>query len=300
MVTFWRGSKAQLVAGRAVLVGFPQDEGVRRNGGRPGAAAAPNEIRRWLYRLTAADAAADIDLALRPPVDLGNLRIRGSLEETQKALGQVVAALLDRGAIPIVLGGGHETAFGHYLGYAHQRRSVGIINIDAHLDVRPLREGFGHSGSPFRQAMEHAEHPLPGSRYACLAAQPHGVSRQHRDFVQQRGGVIRWRTEPGFHLLSAWEEEHDRLARQGIPIMQTIDADAVCVADVPGVSAPNPAGIPGCAVLACARRAGESPAVASLDLVEVNPDFDLDGRSARWAALVIWQFLVGLQVRPGI
>ena len=41
-----------LPPGRAVLVGFPQDEGVRRNGGGPGRPLAPAEIRRWLGRLT--------------------------------------------------------------------------------------------------------------------------------------------------------------------------------------------------------------------------------------------------------
>jgi arginase family enzyme len=43
--------------------------------------------------------------------------------------------------------------------------------------------------------------------------------------------------------------------------------------------------------------AGTEAAVASLDVVEVNPLFDLDGRSARWAALVVWHFLSGLARR---
>lgn len=33
-------------------------------------------------------------------------------------------------------------------------RDVGIVNIDAHLDVRPLKENRTHSGSPFRQLLE--------------------------------------------------------------------------------------------------------------------------------------------------
>src|SRR5207248_7576813 len=80
--------------GRAVLVGFPQDEGVRRNGGRPGAAEAPGEVRRWLARLGVWDALADADLSQHPPLDAGNVRVAGSLEESQSALGEVVAALL--------------------------------------------------------------------------------------------------------------------------------------------------------------------------------------------------------------
>src|SRR5437870_273974 len=55
VVEFWNGDATALVPGRPVLIGFPQDDGVRRNHGRPGSAEAPNEIRRWLYRLTPED-----------------------------------------------------------------------------------------------------------------------------------------------------------------------------------------------------------------------------------------------------
>jgi formiminoglutamase len=283
-----------------VLLGFPQDEGVRRNHGRPGAAEAPREIRRWLYRLTTWEPESDMDLAEEPPLDLGDLRIEGSLEETQAALAVVVAAVLDKGAIPVVLGGGHETAYGHYLGYTALSYSCAIINIDAHLDVRPLIEGRGHSGSPFRQALEHPTHPLPGDRYVCLGAQPHATSRQHGKYARERGCVIRWCGELRPSLAHHLAAVGDRLAAEGCRVLLTIDADAVQMADLPGVSAPNPAGLTGDEVLAAARLAGQSPQVSSLDLVEINPRLDRDGQSARWGALVIWTFLMGLlnRARP--
>jgi arginase family enzyme len=43
--------------------------------------------------------------------------------------------------------------------------------------------------------------------------------------------------------------------------------------------------------------AGECAAVTSFDLVEINPSLDVDGRSARWAAVAIWHFLTGLSRR---
>ena len=67
---------------RAVLVGFPTDVGVRRNGGRPGAAEAPAEVRRWLSRLGTWDAFSDTDLSLLPPLDLGNVHPAATLEES--------------------------------------------------------------------------------------------------------------------------------------------------------------------------------------------------------------------------
>jgi formiminoglutamase len=293
----WHGDASAIRPGRAVLIGFPQDEGVRRNHGRPGAADAPDAIRHALYRLTPWDSVSDIDLSQHPPLDLGNVRIAGSLEETQEVLADVVAAVLQRGAVPIIIGGGHETAYGHYLGYVRAGLSAGIINIDAHLDVRPCLGGLGHSGSPFRQALEHPAQPLPGNRYVCLGAQPGSVSRQHALYAREKGCVVRWADQARQHLDQLFQIEHDRLKALGCRVYVTLDADAVAVSDVPGVSAPNVAGLSGVAVAQCIQLAGNSPQVASLDVVEINPRLDRDGQSVRWAALVVWHFLVGLATR---
>jgi formiminoglutamase len=279
-----------------VVLGFPQDEGVRRNGGRVGAAAAPDHIRHWLYRLTPFDPERDADLAALAPLDLGNLVVDADLEASQVLLGQAVAALLRAGAIPIVLGGGHEAAFGHYLGYAEAGVPVGIVNIDAHLDVRPLLGGQGHSGSPFRQACEHAV-PLPAGRYACLGVQPFSTSREHLAWCRQRQATVRWCGEVGGRLEEVFQRCLAALARERCPAYVTIDADAVRAAEVPGVSAPNPLGLSGREVTQCAFAAGVAPQVRSLDLVEINPTFDPDGTSTRWGALVVWHFLAGLALR---
>jgi formiminoglutamase len=288
---FGPGSSIRL--GTPVLVGFPQDEGVRRNGGRVGAAEAPAEIRRWLYRLVAFDPCRGADLAALDPVDLGDVPVSGNLEAAQAALAEVVRDLLRIGAVPIVLGGGHETAFGVYLGHVLAGREVGIINLDAHLDVRPTLDVMGHSGSPFRQAMEHAT-PLPGSRYVCLGAQPFAVSRAHLEYVHSRGGHVVWRDEVAGRLVEQFAAHAAALPS----VHLSIDADVVTAADVPGVSAPNPAGLAGVEVCRCARAAGALPRVASMELVEINPRVDVDGRAARWAALVVWHFLSGLAARP--
>ena len=306
----WDGNPAALTPGRAILVGFPVDEGVRRNHGRPGAALAPHEIRRILSRLTTADPAAGAGAGLLgagaglqttpqrrvPPLDAGNIRVSGNLEAAQENLAAVIGSILAARAVPIVLGGGHETAYGHFLGYVAASKNVGILNIDAHLDVRPFTADSGNSGTPFRQALEHPTRPLPGPRYVCLGAQPHAVSRPHLDYVKQRGGVVRWCSEVKGSLEQHFAREVERLAAEG-PVYLTIDADAVQEADVPGVSAPNSLGFAGAEVAACARLAGRSAAVCSMDLVEINPHYDRDGQSARWAALVLWNFLMGLAER---
>jgi formiminoglutamase len=286
-----------LLPGRPALVGFPHDEGVRRNRGRPGAAAAPAAIRSWLYRLVSYDPETGADLAGLNLLDMGDLVLEGDLEQAQDALGQLLRVLLERKVVPIVVGGGHETAYGHYLGYVAAGIDVAVVNVDAHLDVRPLIDGRGHSGSPFRQLREHPSRPLAGTRHACLGAQPASVSREHLEYVRQGGGAVVWASATEGNLVEVFERVRERLVGSGCPVYVTLDADVVRASDVPGVSAPNPLGLPGQEVAWWARHVGMCAAVSSFDLVEINPRFDIDDRSARWAAAVIWHFLSGLASR---
>jgi formiminoglutamase len=272
--------------------------GVRRNRGRPGAALAPDLIREMLYRLTSWDGVAGVDLAHLGLLDLGHVRVGSELEAAQQRLGDIVAAVLKAHAVPIVIGGGHETSFGHYLGYVGAGIDVAIINVDAHLDVRPFTAG-GHSGSPFRQAMEHAVRPLNSGQYVVIGAQRQSVARAHADYVAKRNGRVHWlpETVPVDWPLPLLSGEMERMRAESGAVLLTVDADAFRQADVPGTSAPSPVGLDGRLWPDIAFLAGTRAAVRSIDLVEVNPNFDRDGQTTRWAASGIRQFLVGLAIR---
>src|SRR5690554_2120319 len=113
LASFVKSTAEDVVEGSLVIIGFPSDEGVRRNGGRLGAAGGPSAIREQLYKLTPDPRCSDRHVAvLERTVDLGDVDVTGDLERDQERLGEVVAWILERGAIPIILGGGHETAYG--------------------------------------------------------------------------------------------------------------------------------------------------------------------------------------------
>jgi formiminoglutamase len=275
---------------RVVLVGFPTDEGVRRNGGRVGAAQGPEAIRRVLWRLTPdAEQHEEFTRLLRETADLGDVPVTGDLEADQDRLGRVLAPHLTRGAVAVVLGGGHETAYGHFLGYAHAGRRVHLLNWDAHMDVRPLKDGRGHSGSPFRQALEHPSGACQG--YTVAGLNPPSAARAHLDYLASHGGEAHFNTAISFYAI-----EGIYAARENATLA-SFDLDAVDQGAAPGVSAPATAGLSVHVWLHAAYQAGVCSTVGSMDVVELCPPHDPDGRTARLAARTVWEFLRGLSRR---
>jgi formiminoglutamase len=284
------GTNATPETADVILVGFPTDEGVRRNGGRPGAADGPDAIRRALWTMTPDSERSDdfIDL-VGGTTDLGNMAITGDLEADQEALGRVLAPHLIRGAVAIVLGGGHETAYGHFLGHVAAGQAVHILNWDAHPDVRPLKGGLGHSGSPFRQALEHPSGLCRG--YTVAGLNPPSVASAHLDYL------IRHDCEAHFNTSISFTAIESIYAAREEATLVTFDLDALDQAAAPGVSAPATAGLSPHIWLHAAHKAGVCSTVRSIDVVELSPPLDPEGRTARLAGRTVWEFLRGLARR---
>lgn len=276
---------------KAVIIGFPSDKGVAINGGRTGAADAPKVIREQFYKMTPHpenyNAFVDLIVATR---DIGDLNICYEVEEDQRNLGKALAYYLEQGTIPIILGGGHETAFGHFLGYVEAGLKTAIFNLDAHPDVRPLKNGRAHSGSPFRQAIEHESECA--EMYLVAGLQPHSVARSHLQYIKEFGGSYLLWDETDITSISGLFHQHN-----GERLMVTFDMDAVDQSKAPGVSAPCANGLSSDLWLKAAYLAGRDKQVTSFDLSEVNPQHDRDNQTATLAALTIWQFLLGLSQR---
>lgn len=134
------------------IVGFPFDEGVRRNGGRVGAAGGPAAVRPFIQKLgTVVNPEFGIDLNNLSVQDSGDITA-DNLEDAHKLLEDKVFEIIKNGSTPFVIGGGNDQSFPNAMGLLRnvtKSRSVGVVNIDAHLDVRPLKENQVHSGSPF-------------------------------------------------------------------------------------------------------------------------------------------------------
>lgn len=274
----------------AEIILFPSDEGVKRNGGRTGAAKAPRLILDRLLNLTPDPRHSKKHRPyLKKIVVRDDIACSGNVDRDQENLGEVVSDCIVRGAVPIILGGGHETSFGHFLGYTKAKKEVSILNIDAHTDVRPLKDGEAHSGSSFFQAINHPSNICKS--YSVAGLNPSSVSEDHYKYVIENGECL-------------FEAETTALGVNRLlqnisnnSVMVTMDMDAVSHGDAPGVSAPNPSGIPKSLWLEIALLFGKNRAVNSFDVCEVNPRYDRDNQTVNIAALTVWHFILGLALR---
>lgn len=273
---------------RAVaIIGFECEEGVRRNQGRPGAAKAPNVIRQALASLP-----WKVDEGKRL-VDAGNIACQDDrLEEAQEELGLAVSEIFSKSMTPVILGGGHETLYGHYLGvrkHIGKEASLGIINIDAHFDLRSY-DVQPSSGTMFRQILEHDQN----SSYYVLGIQRYGNTQELFDKADELGVQYMYeeemtdaRMDEIVLSINEFIEKHDH-------VMLTLCTDVLNAAFAPGVSATSPFGLTPMVVRTLIRTVAAHKKTLSFDICEVNPDLDENGRTGKLGAYLTNEAIMGL------
>ena len=277
------------------LIGFASDAGVARNHGRIGAAEGPAALRRALANLPWT-ASRDV-----PLLDAGDVACSDdALEQAQETLGRRIAELIARGHWPLVMGGGHEVAWGSFLGLVsaippHAR--IGIVNFDAHFDLRkPLEGGRGTSGSPFFQIADALASRGSPFRYLCVGVSP--ASNTSALFATAAARGAEWVLDEDlvWSELSQALDQIDRFAAS-VDVMQlSLCLDVFPGSVAPGVSAPAARGLPVDVAFVLLRRlldrAGVAPRggkIALAEIAELNPRFDRDGGTARLAARLAYE-----------
>lgn len=272
------------------LIGFCSDEGVRRNQGRVGARHAPDQLRRILANLP-----WPMD---RPAYDAGNIICEGEkLDEAQQSLGCRVSDCLAQGHFPFVLGGGHEMAFGTWLGFsrycAAQERMprIGIINFDAHFDLRLDKPGdthfgtlFGTSGTPFYQIAQQCQQQNYDFRYCCLGVSEISNTAALFQRADQLGVCYRKDTELGITRLADTIDLLQNFIAGCDFLYLTIDLDVLPAYIAPGVSAPAARGVGLDVLEPLIEVIAGSGKLRLADIAEYNPNFDIDNRTARVVA----------------
>ncbi len=169
-----------------VLLGLPEDIGVRANYGRGGTQTAWKPALENILNIQSNEFLRGEELLVLGHVDFDdvmknadalNQKTRDEIEYLRKLVEfvdarvcEVIKLIVAAGKIPIIIGGGHNNAYPNIKGASEGLKSSGkitqkginVINCDPHTDMRPL-EGR-HSGNGFSYAFE--ENHL--AKYAVL------------------------------------------------------------------------------------------------------------------------------------
>ena len=260
------------------------------------ASRAPGAIREQSMRyvpwyLTHYDYDFDGDLFAGRAVriaDCGDVAMApGRWEENSRVATATIKAILDRGALPIALGGEDSTPIPVLHAFDGQG-AMCVVQIDAHIDWRDERDGIREGlSSTMRRASE-----MPWVKgMVQIGVRGFGSARK-REFDDAR--------EYGSVLVGA-EEVH----RAGVEAVLgrlppseryyiTIDADSLDPAIAPGVWSPAFGGLTYYEVTNLFRGIAAKGKVIGFDFVEVIPSVDVQDTTSRLAARLIMNLIGAL------
>lgn len=268
------------------ILGYPDDEGIKLNSGRGGAALAPPAIRQYLYKMTPSFVKSDF-------FDMGDLIIEFDLAHRHLTALNTVYDLHLQAAKTISLGGGHDYAYSDVSGFLKASISKGqrplVLNFDAHLDVRPSEQNL-NSGTPFYRLLNEFHNQFD---FAEIGIQPQCNSIQHRDWalskkalifnlknIQLNNGLMSLFSHPLFNNLS-----------KTTPVFISFDIDGLSSTEAPGCSQSWVTGLTTQDYLNFFLSLAKKSDVRGLGIYEVSPPLDFDNQTSKTAALIAYNFL---------
>lgn len=259
-----------------VFVGFSSDEGVARNKGLRGAAEGPFSVREKLASLPYTDEI----------YDYGTVMGTEDLESSQQVLGTATADILNKKDFPLIIGGGHETLYGHYLGVreAYPDAKIAVLNFDAHFDLRI--EDRATSGTMFYQILTQDTN----IDYYVLGIQESGNTGTLFDTADalnvNYAKMNEMRTSPkvsGYMFKALENYDH---------VFATLCMDSVAEAYAPGVSMSTANGFTSVEIHDLIEKLAGVENLVSFDISEVAPALDEGDRTSALAASIFHRFLI--------
>lgn len=275
------------------FIGYKGDKGIEKNQGRIGASNGPISIRKELTNLPCSF------LQSLKLYDCGDILCGDvSVEASQDGLALAIEKILNLNMFPIVLGGSHEIALGHFNGLKRHDndKKIGIINFDAHFDMRPYPNGSS-SGTMFRQI---ADMEKDNFLYYALGIQKRGNTVELFKIAKEFGAE---------HYLAndilntdIWKilESLDKFLQKSDEVYITICSDVFSSGFAPGVSASQPLGLDPEKVIKILKYILKTKKVVSFDIAEVSPKLDQDNITSRLASTIIFAIVNTLAEIHGI
>lgn len=274
------------------VVGIPFDTSVLI---RRGCRFGPDAVRGALSFSISYEPELDVDLSKNfKIVDFGNIDVlHTNVLKTHGRIEKVITAIYKTGVIPVVIGGDHGTSYPTIKSLINNTDgNIGVIMIDAHLDVRKSHHGECSSGTPFRRLMEEPEHPLLPKNLVEIGINGWHNSKFYMDYCRDRGVTVIPAREVHKRGISDVVAQALDIASNGTEaIFLSFDIDGLDFAAAPGTCAPNPGGLTSYQGLEAVWQIGQHPLLRGMDVLEVAPPLDVQDLTSIMGAALIMQYL---------
>jgi agmatinase len=273
---------------RYTLFGVPYD---RTSTFRSGSRWAPDAIRKASLNFESYNPFFDIDLSRLMIHDMGNFDISGLVDDTLTELYQEVSDLFSKKKVPIMIGGEHSLTLPCVKACSRKiDRDIGVVVLDAHLDLRDEYEGIRYSHACVsRHIIEEVT-----DRYVSIGIR--SGSKEEWDFARENS--IKYYTpedvtKKGIEDLICEIREYLDCSW----IYLSLDMDALDPAFAPGLGTPEPFGLTSLQARDIIR--GLAPMSAAFDIMEIAPEYDR-GQTAILGAQYIREFIASHAVSDGV
>ncbi|MBA2876634.1 formimidoylglutamase [Thermaerobacillus caldiproteolyticus] len=288
MLHTWDGNQA----GRIGIIGAPLS---KSSISHSGAAFAPGAIRKMLSSYSTYSIEEDIDLSDSVITDYGDIVMHPTdIVESQKRIAETIEQLVavHPDVLFIILGGDHSISFPAVSGFQKHWRKVGVIQFDAHHDLRNLDDGGPTNGTPFRSLIESGT--IKGSHLIQIGIRDFANSKTYTEYGKRHGvSIYTMKDVRNRDIKEIIEESVQQLEREVDAIYISVDMDVLDQAYAPGCPAIGPGGMDSASLLDAVALLGEYEIVKAMDIVEIDPTIDFRDVTSRTAAWVIMQFLKG-------
>jgi formiminoglutamase len=254
--------------------------GEERSSTNEGCAQAPNNVRKYLYRLIRLNSSTKI-------IDLGNLKIGATINDTYFALSSIIENLIKQNVLPVIIGGSQDLTYANFLGYQNLEQTVNLVAIDSKFNLGEADEEID-SDNFLTKIILHQPNFL--FNYSNIGYQSYFTDKEEVELMSKlyfdayRLGQVQKNIE-----------EVEPIVRNADIV--SFDVSAIRQSEAPGNKNTSPNGFYGEQACQISRYAGLSDKVTSIGFYEINPELDTNGLTAHSVAQMIWYFIDGYNHR---
>ncbi|WP_047983851.1 formimidoylglutamase [Ornithinibacillus californiensis] len=259
-----------------------------------GAAFAPGAIREAMqsYSVYSGEQTFDLEEGI---IDFGDVEMHptdiiGNQERLYEGLSDIFQVKAADNWF--LLGGDHSVSYSSIKAFKEHYGKVGVIQFDAHHDLRNTEDGGPTNGTPFRRLLE--DNIISGEDLVQIGIRDFtNAHAYHKYAIEQGITIYTMKDVRAKSLTNILTSEVEKLSKSVDSIYLSVDMDVLDQAFAPGCPVIGPGGMDSTTLLEGINLAAQHDKVKAMDIVEIDPTIDIRNMTSRVAAYVLLEFMKG-------